>query len=51
MTRRAPVPMTERGAYMSLPTPTTVVIPMAQEKAVALSPTGSGQPPAMADAG
>lgn len=51
MTRRAPVPMAERGAYISLPTPTPVVIPMAQEKAVALSPSGIGQPPAMADAG
>ena len=51
MTRRAPVPMTERGAYMSLPTPTPVVIPMAQEKAVALSPGGMGEPPARAVAG
>ncbi|MGE3291477.1 MAG: MFS transporter [Geminicoccaceae bacterium] len=51
MTRRAAVPMTERGAYISLPTPTPVVIPMAQEKAVALSPGGTGQAPAVADAG
>ena len=51
MTRRAPVPVTDRGAYMSLPTPSPVVIPMAQEKAVALSPTTAAAPAMQRDAG
>jgi MFS family permease len=51
MTRRAPVPMSDRGAYISLPTPTPVVIPIAQEKAVARSPTSAPTTPAMAEAG
>jgi MFS family permease len=51
MTRRAPVPMSDRGAYISLPTPTPVVIPIAQEKAVARSPTLAPTTPAMAEAG
>jgi MFS family permease len=51
MTRRAAVPAADRGAYISLPTPSPVVIPMAQEKAVAQSPTPAPTAPAMADAG
>ena len=52
MTRRSTVPAGDRGAYISLPTPSPVVIPMAQEKAVAQSPTPPpSNAPAMADAG
>jgi MFS family permease len=51
MTRRSSVPATDRGAYISLPTPSPVVIPMAQEKAVARSPATATTAPAMADAG
>ena len=52
MTRRSSVPAGDRGAYISLPTPSPVVIPMAQAKAVAQSPTPpSSNAPAMADAG
>ena len=44
MTRRSTVPAGDRGAYMSLPTPSPVVIPMAQEKAVAQSPSPPPRP-------
>jgi MFS family permease len=52
MTRRSTVPAADRGAYMSLPTPSPVVMPMAQEKAVAQSPTQLPPgAPGLADAG
>ena len=52
MTRRSTVPAGDRGAYISLPTPSPVVIPMAQEKAVALSPASLPRSaPALVDAG
>mgnify|MGYP001259480773 CR=1 FL=1 len=51
MTRRATVPAAERGAYISLPTPSAVVLPLAQEKAVALSPVTGGPAAAHVDAG
>ncbi len=51
MTRRSTVAAVARGAYISLPSPSPVVIPMAQEKAVALSPTLAPDAPATAEAG
>jgi MFS family permease len=51
MTRRATVPAADRGAYISLPTPSPVVIPMAQENAVARTPTPVPKAPPLAEAG
>ena len=49
MTRRSTVAVADRGAYMSLPPPSPVFTPLAQESASSQSPPASAA--VLADAG